>query len=156
MNSGLSIWCYTPAGAIAFAAGCDGDSTPSDGAERATVTIDTLARFQIMTGWEAHAQSGESNPQFREFRDPLFDQAVKDVGINRLRVEIRAGAENRVDFTLATSDSEKCNRWDTVNDNDDPRVINPAGFHFTALDSTIVRVVLAMKQRLEARGERCS
>jgi len=33
-------------------------------------------------------------------------------------------------------------------------VINPAGFHFSALDSSVVRVVLPMKQRLEARGER--
>ena len=151
----LAIPLLTLRCATGLFAACDGDPIPpdNDGA-LAIVTIDTLARFQIMTGWEAHTQSGESHPLFPEFRDALFDQAVKEVGINRLRVEIRAGAENPVDFTLATSENAKCKRWDTVNDNDDPRLINPAGFHFTELDSTIARVVLPMKQRLEARGER--
>lgn len=135
-------------------AACDGDSIPPDGGALAIVTVDTLARFQIMTGWEATAQSAQAHPLFAEFRDALFDQAVNDLGINRLRVPIHAGAENPVDFMLEDDQNERCKRWNTVNDNDNPRIINPAGFHFTALDSTIARVVLPMKQRLEARGER--
>lgn len=150
----VAIPLFTIPCATGLFAACNGDSiAPGNGAQ-ATVTIDTLARFQIMTGWEATAQSGQSNPGFPQFRDALFDQAVKDVGINRLRVEVNAGAENPVDFSLANGDSERCRLWATVNDNDNPRLINPAGFHFSALDSTIARVVLPMKQRLEARGER--
>jgi hypothetical protein len=118
------------------------------------VTVDTLARFQIMTGWEANTQSGQSDPAFPEFRDALFDEAVKELGINRLRVEIYAGEENPVDLILATGDNQRCKRAATVNDNDNPRLINPAGFHFSVLDSTIARIVVPIKQRLEARGER--
>ena len=151
----LAIPLLTLRCATGLFAACDGDPIPPDNDDPlGIVTIDTLTRFQIMTGWEAHTQSGEANPLFREFRDALFDQAVKEVGINRLRVEIRSGAENPVEFTLA--DNDRCKRWDSVNDNDDPRLINPAGFHFSEVDSTIARVVLPMKQRLEARGERCS
>jgi hypothetical protein len=46
-----------------------------------------------------------------------------------------------------------CLRYTTVNDNADPRALNSAGFQFTELDSTMVRVVLPFRQRLQARGE---
>ncbi|MBA3727441.1 MAG: hypothetical protein H0W86_13670 [Armatimonadetes bacterium] len=139
--------------AMGFAAACDGDSLPPDGGP-AIVTIDTLARFQTMTGWEATAQAGQADRHFPAFRNSLFDQAVNDLGINRLRIAIFAGAENPLDFGGAGEMPDRCPRWNTVNDNDNPRVINPAGFHFTTLDSTVVSVVLPMRQRLEARGER--
>jgi hypothetical protein len=140
--------------AMGSLAACDGDSIPPDSVGREVVTIDTLTRFQTMTGWEATAQSGETDPRFEEFKTSLYDKAVNELGINRLRVEIYAGSENPVDYAVSNADSERCLRWLTVNDNDDPRVINAAGFHFSTLDSTVVRVVLPMKQRLEARGER--
>lgn len=139
--------------AMAFVAACDGDSLPPDGGPP-IVTIDTLARFQTMTGWEATAQAGQADPRFPAFRNSLFDQAANDLGINRIRIPIHPGAENPVDFGGVDESSDRCPRWNTVNDNDDPRVINPAGFHFKTLDSTVVSVVLPMRQRLEARGER--
>ncbi|MGH7447805.1 MAG: hypothetical protein ACRELT_09620, partial [Longimicrobiales bacterium] len=48
----------------------------------------------------------------------------------------------------------RCHRWLTVNDNDDPAVINWDGFQFHQLDEAIETVVLPMRERLEARGER--
>jgi hypothetical protein len=139
--------------AMAFSA-CDKSSLRPDNAGRAIVTIDTLVRFQTMSGWEATSQSGQADPRFEQFRNSLFDRAANDLGINRLRLEIVAGAENPVDYTVSQATTPRCARWLTVNDNDNPNVINPAGFHFSALDSSVVRVVLPMKQRLEARGER--
>src|SRR5688500_4925376 len=139
---------------MAFTEGCDGNSMRPGNAGRAIVTIDTLARFQTMTGWEATAQSGQADPRFEEFKNSLFDQAANALGINRLRLEIFAGAENPVDYTVSKATTPRCARWLTVNDNDDPQVINPAGFHFSALDSSVVRVVLPMRQRLGAGGER--
>jgi hypothetical protein len=44
-------------------------------------------------------------------------------------------------------------RYATVNDNDDPRTINPAGFDFSELDHAVVTGVLPIKARLDARGE---
>jgi len=140
--------------AMGLMAACDEGSIPPGKSGPAVVAIDTLARFQTMSGWEATAQSAQTHPQFGEFKNSLFDQAVNDLGINRLRLEIYAGVENPVDYAASGTSTDRCERWLTVNDNDNPRVINPAGFHFSAVDSTVARVVLPMKQRLEARGER--
>lgn len=152
----VTISCCTLACATAFMTGCDDASTPPDRAESAVVTVDTLVRFQTMTGWEATAQAGQFDPRFEGLKNSLFDLAVNELGINRLRVEIHAGAENPIDCAPSgkISESDGCPRWVPINDNDDPQVINPAGFHFTALDSIVAKVVLPMKERLEARGER--
>jgi hypothetical protein len=113
-----------------------------------------------MTGWEAHAQAGFENKDFQLYDDSLFSMAVNDLGINRLRLEIKSGAENTKDYYAlwragAISDSTwKCVRFATVNDNSDPNVINLAGFKFSALDTIVQNVVLPMRQRLAARGER--
>ena len=152
----FALSAATLACALAITAGgCkDGSTKPVDNASPNVVTVDTLTRFQTMTGWEATSQSGHLDPQFPAFRNSLFDQAANDLGINRIRLEIRAGAENPVDNAPSGDTPDRCQRWLTINDNDDPRTINPAGFHFSAVDSAVTRVVLPMKQRLEARGER--
>lgn len=140
LNKLFTVPVCTLACAMGFVAACDGDSLPPDGG-RAIVTIDTLARFQTMTGWEATAQSAQADPRFPAFRNSLFDQAANDLGINRIRIPIHAGAENPVDFGGVDDGPNRCPRWNTVNDNDNPRVINPAGFHFITLDSTVVTVI---------------
>ena len=148
------------ASATTFAwGGCGGsyDSSPPPPTGGAIVTVDTLTRFQTMTGWEATAQAGQSSPSFESFRDGLFDQAVNDLGINRLRVAVWPGSENTTDYfadqQAGDTGNIRCKRLLIVNDNNDPNVINPAGFHFSGVDSTMVKVVLPMKQKLEARGE---
>jgi len=129
-------------------------------ARTATITVDTTAQFQTMTGWEAVAQAGHEEPTFTVFADTLFDLAVNDLGLNRLRLEVRSGSEHTRDYWVEgragtlTGDARRCARYETVNDNDDPRVIAPAGFRFTELDSTVQKVVLPIRRRIEARGER--
>lgn len=126
--------------------------------EAAVITVDTLTRFQTMTGWEASSQSGELQPGFKGWQNQLFDLAVNDLGINRLRMPITAGAENPhdhyADMIAGRSDNWRCERYLSVNDNNDPRVINPAGFQFSAMDTVVKSVILPMRQRLQARGER--
>ena len=125
----------------------------------ATVTVDTLTRFQVMSGWEAVAQANHLDPNYLQWRDQLFDLAVGDLGLNRLRVGVRNGAENPVDnfaelLAGRLSDQEwRCIRYTTVNDNTDPNVIAPGRFWFSELDDIVDKVVLPMKARLEARGE---
>ncbi|HEY0304853.1 MAG TPA: glycoside hydrolase family 30 beta sandwich domain-containing protein, partial [Longimicrobiales bacterium] len=48
----------------------------------------------------------------------------------------------------------RCVRFATVNDNSDPRSINANGFKFSQMDSMVQNVILPMRQRLQARGER--
>jgi hypothetical protein len=124
------------------------------------ITLDPGTRRQTMTGWEAHAQSGQENPAFPVYKDRLFDLAVGDLGINRLRLEIWSGAENTRDWWSEMragridATTWRCFRFSTVNDNDDPLSTNPNGFQFQQLDHKVENVVLPIKARLEARGER--
>lgn len=130
-------------------------SPPPDGEPAAsTVTVDTLQRFQVMTGWEASTQAGQLEADFSQWETPLFDQAVNELGINRLRLQVRPGSENSTEYFTPTITERDCSRWTTTNDNSDPQVINPAGFHFGEVDSQVEKVILPMKQRLEARGEK--
>lgn len=80
--------------------------------------------------------------------DSLIGTAVNDLGINRLRMQLPGNmVESRDTVTLPEE-----LRLGT-NDNDDPRVRNPAGFQWTLVDGMAERFILPMKRKLEARGE---
>ncbi len=126
-----------------------------------TITLDPAISYQTMTGWEVVAQAGqeEAIPAFEAVRDSLFTRAANEVGINRLRLEITSGTENPVDHFALFLEGKISFRqfhktmYQVVNDNDDPFSINPDGFGFTRLDNTIDKVVLPLKQVIEANGE---
>lgn len=115
--------------------------------------------------WEATATiASECDPQYSEIRDRILDSLVRFTGVNRLRVEVRAGSENPVDH-YAEWRAAGCptgtdpayvrwlqNQYVTVNDNNDS-TIDVRGFHFTELDATIENVVIPLRTRLEAKGE---
>jgi hypothetical protein len=125
----------------------------------ATVTIDTTVRHQVMSGWEAVATVGQGDFDATPWADAAVNLAVNDLGLNRLRLEIRSGAEHTNDNFMAwrngqlSDDQWRALRYATVNDNADPFTANLAGFHFSALDRAMDRVVMPMRQRLAARGE---
>jgi Glycosyl hydrolase family 30 beta sandwich domain len=113
-----------------------------------------------MTGWEATAQSGESSSAaFDSYSAKLFSEAVNDLGINRLRLEIISGAENPVDYFAKWQAGQidygqyKTKRYEVINDNNDPLTIDPKGFQFSEMDKTIEKVVLPMRKMLAQRGE---
>jgi len=127
----------------------------------AEVTIKPDIEYQEMTGWEATSYVCEpGDPAFANYRDTLFDRLVNEVGINRLRVEIRSGVENANDNWQDYQDGVieyqqwRALRYATVNDNADPCNIDWSGFHFSEMDYNIDHVVLPIKQRLEAGGEK--
>lgn len=129
--------------------------------EPADITLDATRTHQTIVGWEAHAQSGEDDvPEFPLYADTLFDLVVHDLGINRVRLEVRSGAENRIDYYaqwragVIDDATWRCKRWETINDNADPNVIDANGFKFGALDMQIDRVVKPLRQRLADRGEK--
>ena len=91
---------------------------------QATITLDPQTTYQTIVGWEAVAQAGQVDCQgFDAYKDALFDAAINDLGINRLRVEIRAKGKESLEFNLS------------------------------GLDPDIENVVLPMKKLAEARGE---
>ncbi len=140
--------------------------------QQATITLDPNTSYQTIVGWEAVAQAGQiseinsvtnrSNvsPAFLNYKDQLFDAAVNDLGLNRIRLELRSGLENSVDYGerytkgQITYNEWKVHRYEIINDNDDPQMINPDGFKFFELDFNIENVVIPFRQRLAARGEK--
>lgn len=126
-----------------------------------TITVDPAQIYQTISGWEMVAFALEpDNPAFPNFKDVLFDLAVHDVGINRLRLEIRSGVENSSDNWSAYQDGSieyqtwKSRRYATVNDNADPYTINWAGYHFSEIDDVIERIVNPLCAVLEADGNK--
>lgn len=124
------------------------------------ITIDPTKTFQTMSGWEATAQAGqEDSKAFPSYQNVLLDQVV-ELGINRVRLESRSGLENPRDWWSDGRGGKisgvqfKDARYQAINDNDDPNVINWSGFQFAHFDFVIDTVVLPLKQRLERRGER--
>lgn len=131
------------------------------------IKIDPSVRYQVINGWEVHSQSGElsevsggANLAFDSYKDELFDSAVNEFGVNRVRLEVTPEIEMKRDFfaeflngTISlrmyrgTSDHDE-------NDNNDPQVINWRGFTFSSLDYKIEKVVNPLRKRLETNGER--
>lgn len=140
--------------------GPDQPSSPSGPAPATVISIDPATHYQTMTGWEATDEAGQLEiPSYPAYRDQLLNLGVNTLGINRLRVEVKSGAENPVDTWaqyqagLMSDSAWRCQRYAAINDNSDPTVINPAGFHFSELDATMNRLVLPMKALMDARGE---
>lgn len=128
--------------------------------QQVNIKLNPQQKFQIMTGWEATAQAGEHySAAFENYKEKLYDEAVSDLGINRLRLELRSGAENLKDYFTDFAEKRiseeewRAHYYEAINDNDDPFSVNPKGFHFSELDSTIEKVVIPIKKRLAARGE---
>jgi hypothetical protein len=98
-------------------------------------------------GWEATAQAGqeECDPvTYANYRDPLYDRVVTELGINRLRLPLKSGSENPTDhFADLLAGRITRSEWRTVR----------YGFHFTELDHFIDNVVTPIRNRLLARGE---
>jgi len=135
-------------------------------AAQGLITVDSTVAFQTMRGWEVTSFiANPCDPAFPALRNILIDLAVNDIGIDRVRLEIRSGVENSTDH-YADWVANGCpeppdpdyyvwreNRYATVNDDADPNNINWSGFHFTELDWTVEQIILPLKQAVEANGE---
>ncbi|MBN1672561.1 MAG: SBBP repeat-containing protein [Kiritimatiellae bacterium] len=158
-------WPTTNAYQAAFAGGGggswgNGDAVVAKLAPLA-VTVDSSATYQTLNGWEATAFIAEpSDPAFPNFKNTVYDLLVDELGINRLRLEIRSGVENAndnwSDYQAGVIDyaTWRSRRYATVNDNSDPDSINWAGFHFSEMDWVIDNLVIPVKQRVAANGEK--
>ncbi|MGQ0543146.1 MAG: hypothetical protein ACT4O9_15080 [Blastocatellia bacterium] len=125
-----------------------------------TITLNPAVRHQVMQGWEATDQAAQSySPAWNNYKNQLMDQAVNDLGINRIRLEIASGIESTTDFFAQwragqiTESQYVASRYQIVNDDANPNTINPNGFKWSQLNSSMNEIVLPMRQRLQARGE---
>ncbi|HEX9108906.1 MAG TPA: Ig-like domain-containing protein, partial [Longimicrobiales bacterium] len=89
-------------GTVTVASGGSSGGGTSGGGTGGTSTTGTInvntTRYQVINGWEAAAQAMQGTAAFPRFRDTLIALAASDLGINRLRVPVRAGAENSIDY----------------------------------------------------------
>lgn len=128
--------------------------------QQAVIKLNPQEKFQTITGWEATAETGQNDsPAWQNYKNELFDLAVNDLGINRVRVGIKSATENPVDYYAQwragqiTEQFYKSKRYEIINDNNDPNTINPAGFQWSFVDNAVDEIVLPLRQRLQARGE---
>ena len=118
--------------------------------------------YQHMTGWEGTAQMGEvecNRQAYNLYKGEVRNRLVNELGINRVRLELRSGAENPVDYYTAYRNSAdpapwRPHRYESINDNADPRSINAAGFQWAEIDHVVDEIVQPMRALMQARGER--
>jgi Glycosyl hydrolase family 30 beta sandwich domain len=145
-----------PLKAVAAAALCLAAATGPARADT-TVTLDPDSRFQTFNGWETTVNLFFGRTPER-YGPVIFDKLLREVGISRLRLEIAAGAENEggwIDDLLAgrtSVDDQRPTFYETLNDNDDPFLADPAGFDFGVLDYKYETFVLPMMERAKALG----
>lgn len=131
-------------------------------AEPVLIEIDQDQTFQTMSGWEVTLNLSDTPhaPEWAAYHDQLLDRVINTAGINRVRLEIRSGAEHPSDTITRfmtgelTYDEWKPHRYKVVNDNDDPDVINWDGFNFDELDWHVETNLLPLMERMDTRGER--
>ena len=157
MSGGLKITIYT----ILIMGSILTITTYTSGLTGDIITLNPSITYQKMTGWEMVAQAGQDDSSaFPNYQDQLFDKAVNEAGINRLRLEIKSGAENTTDSWsqyqagIISYQTFRCLRYSTINDDNDPFNINWNGFQFAWFDSAIDKIVLPIKQKIEANGEK--
>ena len=127
-------------------------------AQAATITLDAGTTYQTMNGWEAVAWASNDAAAFPNFIDEVLDRAVNELGIDRIRLEVRSGVENSEDYWsqyqqgLIDYATWRANRYANVNDDGNPNNINSSGFHFSELDWTVDNIVLPLKGVVEAGG----
>ncbi len=120
------------------------------GGAAGNITINTSQTFQTIQGWEAALSSGWSVASTAY--PHLADSAVYDLGLTRIRLEATGNAIESV-----SQQSGACGLTTSYigqNDNNDPNVVNAAGFSWYCFDQKVTTFVLPIKQRVEARGER--
>jgi hypothetical protein len=128
----------------------------------AFIDIHPEVTYQQMTGWEGTAQVGEMecDPRaFAVYQPVVVDRLVNELGINRVRLEIRSGNENPQDFYTQYRNGGPraewvAHRYESVNDNDNPLVARTGGFQFSELDHKVEVIVQPLRTLLAARGER--
>ncbi|MBL8962165.1 MAG: Ig-like domain-containing protein, partial [Gemmatimonadetes bacterium] len=133
------------------------------GAVTNRIDINPAVTYQRITGWQALTQNGwlDCNPTaFAAYKNQLHDRAVNELGINRMTLMLRSGAENTRDYHtdfvagIVSDTVNRLNWYQPVNDNADPFTAVASRFHWGFLDGQVDNAILPMQQRLAARGEK--
>lgn len=134
----------------------------------ATITLTRSTEYQIMRGWEGVLQVGydpdASAASFTYYQDSIIQMLVDDLGISRVRLEVKSGNESTTDWYnqwvngIITFATYLSHFYATINDNADPDVFlggseEGGGWQWTYLDRKIEDIVIPMRTWCAARGE---
>ena len=118
--------------------------------------------LQTMIGLEGAASIGQdfcNAAGIANSRAEIMSRSVDEFGLDRVRLEIRSGAENPVDWFdlyynqgVINRDEWKTHRYEMINDNANPGAADQNGFWFTEMDLAISQVVEPLRQLLAVRG----
>lgn len=142
-----------------------GGSTPQANVT-SRISIDGNRPGQTLSGWEVTARFWEFDKANDRYdgswltsRDAIVQKLIDDAGITRIRLELRSGVENPVDYWgqfVAGQIGYNAGRdhyYEKFNDNSNPAIANPAGFQWSSFDYYIENFVLPMKTQLAARNQ---
>ncbi|HXI19936.1 MAG TPA: hypothetical protein VNH46_02570 [Gemmatimonadales bacterium] len=110
------------------------------------VTVSTSQRFQTIKGWEATLNGDTYSKNYSAALNQHLVDSAAAFGITRIRLEAAGNIIESLDRSMPFE-----NRVAT-NDNNDPNVVNPAGFWWVLMDYQIQNWVLPLKARVEANG----
>jgi O-glycosyl hydrolase len=136
-------------------------TTPVPGGNVVDVAPSTT--YQTMTGWQALTQNGwEECDQtaFPIYRNQLHDRAANELGINRMTIMVRSGAEITRDWFgdykrgVIDYATYRASWFVPVNDNADPLAADANRFFWGYVDGQVDNSIQPMRQRLAARGEK--
>lgn len=165
----------SPAGSGGVIAGANSSSTSSSGGGSSStpptnitsrISIDHNRAGQTLSGWEVTARFWEFDKANDRYdgswlssRDSIVQKLVEDAGITRVRVELRSGVENPVDYwtQFVTGQigyaADRDHYYEKINDNANPAAANASGFQWSSFDYYIENFVLPLRARLAARNQ---
>jgi hypothetical protein len=118
-----------------------------------TIIVDPTQRFQTIVGWEGTMYIG--SPQngsslLHSYQDELFERVVEELGLNRIRLSVRSGAQNPIDWFGRWARNEiPYEEWRARRYEIQPQRV----YNFTELDFWVEHSVEPFRRRLQARGE---
>lgn len=153
-------------GANSSSSSSSGGGTTPPANVTSRISIDRNRAGQTLSGWEVTARFWEFDKANDRYdgtwlasRDAIVQKLIDDAGITRVRVELRSGVENPVDYWSQfvagqigyTADFN--HYYEKINDNSNPAVANPGGFQWSSFDYYIENFVLPMRTQLAARNQ---
>lgn len=155
----VAPWWILATGVLVGAGSCDGGrsgpsaETPGNPDPVSTISVDPTQRYQTILGWEGTMEIGspQSASLMASYQDELFDRVVQELGLNRIRLSVRSGAQNSTDwFDRWVKNQIPYEEWRARRYEIHPQRV----YHFTELDFWAEHSVEPFRRRLQARGER--
>jgi hypothetical protein len=123
-----------------------------------SIAVNAGITYQTMTGWEATGRAWEIdknanayNPTFAQNAPAVADRMVNELGVNRLQLVLKSGWMNPVDYwTPFVNGQLTYTAWVAHS----YEKIAGAPYQFAEFDFYVEKMLLPMRQQLQARGEK--